>query len=154
MSFIPEENLRPQMNFNFAPMIDFLFLMLAFFATLAVSRASLYDTRLTLVKVHTEAADHRLVPNPGEVHNVNLGINDRGEYMWITEINDYPMVAVEAIQNELLYQYQLGVLPFEKEQTRVLLHIDKNAPWEPIARLVYGIQEIGFDARPIFEKAE
>ena len=153
MSIIPDENLKGQLNFNFAPMIDFLFLMLAFFATLAVSRAALYDTKLKLVKVHTEVSD-RLTTSPGEVHNVNLSVTDLGEYKWITEINDYPMAAVEAIQNELLYQYRLGVLPFEKGQTRILLHIDKSAPWEPIARLIYGVQQIGFEAHPVFEKAE
>ena len=45
MSLVPEEKLKPNLTINLAPMIDFLFLMLAFFATLAVTRVTLFDTK-------------------------------------------------------------------------------------------------------------
>ncbi len=151
MSIIPEENLKSHLTFNFAPMIDFLFLMLAFFATLAISRASLYDTKLKLVKLKTEN-NAPIFQNTEDTHHVNLSITEKGEYKWITEINDYPISAVETIQRELLHQYKMGILPSNKTHTRVLLHIDKHAPWEPIARLIYAVQETGFEVHPIYEK--
>ena len=54
MDLIPHDELKPSHNFNFAPMIDFLFLMLALFATLAVSRAALYDSEIELVGLKEE----------------------------------------------------------------------------------------------------
>ncbi len=47
MDLIPHEEIKPAQNFNFAPMIDFLFLMLSLFATLAISRAVLYDAEVS-----------------------------------------------------------------------------------------------------------
>ena len=51
MELIPHDELKPAQSFNFAPMIDFLFLMLALFASLAVSRAALYDAEVDLVQL-------------------------------------------------------------------------------------------------------
>ena len=115
MSLIPEEQLKSQLNFNFAPMIDFLFLMLAFFATLAVSRATLYDAKLDLVKVRTEAQPN-LIQQHDECSHVNLTITSQGQYKWITEINDYPMETIANIQQEILHQYRLGILPQDKKK--------------------------------------
>ena len=55
---VPEEKLKPKLSINLAPMIDFLFLMLAFFATLAITRATLFDTKLDLVQLEKEKNDY------------------------------------------------------------------------------------------------
>ena len=52
------------------------------------------------------------------------------------------------------HHYNIGALPKNKNNTQVLLHIDKNAPWEPIAKLIFAIRETGFDAMPIFKSDE
>ena len=153
MSLIPDEHLKSRSNFNFAPMIDFLFLMLAFFATLAVSRASLYDTKLSLVQLKTEEGAQP-IKQADESHQINLSVTNAGSYQWITEIQAYPMENLERIKKELNYQHQIGLLPKDKHQTQVLLHIDKNASWDPVAKLIFAIREEGFDAFPVYEPDE
>jgi biopolymer transport protein ExbD len=130
-------------------MIDFLFLMLALFATLAVSRAALYDAEVELVELKPEKGAASL--RAKEVQQVNLSITAAGGYKWLTEFQEYSMQSVQAIQEELARQYQMGALPEDKTKTEVLLHIDRKAPWDPIAKAIFGIREVGFNARPVYD---
>lgn len=149
MELIPHDELKPAQNFNFAPMIDFLFLMLALFATLALSRAALYDSEVELVELKPKKGDASL--RAKEVHQINLSISGNGDYKWLTEFQEYPMGTVQAIQEELARQYQMGALPEDKTKTEVLLHIDRKAPWGPIAKVIFAVREIGFNARPVYD---
>lgn len=154
MSLVPEDKINTGiMTPNLAPMIDFVFLMLACFATLAVTRASLYDTKLELVNVSSCPATSKITSKE-EKTNINLSISKEGNYKWITEIQDYPMETIEKVQNELFHHYNIGAIPKDKGNTQVLLHIDKQAPWESIAKLIFAIRETGFDALPIFKSDE
>lgn len=152
MELIPHDELKPANTFNFAPMIDFLFLMLALFATLAVSRAALYDAEVDLVELKPEKGAASL--RAKEVHQINLSINANGSFKWLTEFQEYPMETVQMIQEELARQYQLGTLPQDKGRTEILLHIDRKAPWEPIAKAIFAIREVGFTARPVYDSFE
>lgn len=152
MELIPHEELKPSNTFNFAPMIDFLFLMLALFATLAISRAALYDAEIDLVELKPEKGASSL--RAKELHQINLSITSQGNYKWLTEFQEYPMQTVQAIQEELARQYQMGALPQDKSRTEVLLHIDKKAPWERIAKAIFAIREVGFSARPVYDGEE
>ncbi len=149
MELIPHDELKPSHNFNFAPMIDFLFLMLALFATLAVSRAALYDSEVDLVELKPEKGAASL--RAKEIQQINLSIAANGGYKWMTEFQEYPMETVQAIQEELARQYQLGALPEDKSKTEILLHIDRKAPWDPIAKAIFAIREVGFSARPVYD---
>ena len=149
MELVPKEELNKAPSFNFAPMIDFLFLMLALFATLAISRATLFDTEIELAKVNT-ASEHEKIRTKTQIHLIHLSINAEGHYKWLTEFQEYPMDSVKAIQEELTRQYQLGVLPGEKGKTEVLLHIDQKAPWGMVADAIFAIRELGFNARPVY----
>ncbi len=153
MELIPQEELKSGHNFNFAPMIDFLFLMLALFATLAVSRAALLDTEVKLAELTPEKHAEHSKAKP-ERHLVHVSVSADGKYKWLTEFQEYPMNTALEIQEELARQYKLGVLPQERTQTEVLLHIDKRAPWEPIATLIFSVREVGFQARPVYEPAK
>src|SRR3989338_9119211 len=117
MSLIDQDKLKSRPHFNFAPMIDFLFLMLAFFATLAVSRASLYDTKLNLVQLKTEEGSIP-IKKTEDAHQINLSITESGEYKWVTEIQTYPMESLSRIKKELNYQHNIGLLPKDKQQTQ------------------------------------
>ena len=86
MELIPHDELKPASNFNFAPMIDFLFLMLALFATLAVSRAALYDTEVELVELKPEKGAASL--RAKEIQQINLSITAAGGYKWLTEFQE------------------------------------------------------------------
>lgn len=149
MELIPHDELKPAHNFNFAPMIDFLFLMLSLFATLAISRAALYDAEVELVELKPEKGAASL--RAKEIQQINLSITSSGGYKWMTEFQEYPMETVQAIQEELARQYQIGALPEDKTKTEVLLHIDRKAPWDPIAKAIFAIREIGFSARPVYD---
>lgn len=133
-------------------MIDFLFLMLALFATLAVSRAALYDADIELVQLKPEKK--RTSIRAKELHQINLSISSGGQFKWLTEFQEYPMESVQAIQEELARQYQIGALPQDKTKTEVLLHIDRKAPWGAIATAIYAIKEVGYSARPVHEGEE
>lgn len=153
MELIPHDELRPAQNFNFAPMIDFLFLMLSLFATLAISRAALYDSEIHLVELKPEKGK-KPVGSRQDTQQINLTIAADGQYKWLTEFHEYPMSSPQAIQEELLRQYQIGALSKDKGKTEVLLHIDKKAPWKPISEAIFSIREVGFSAHPVYEPLE
>lgn len=150
MELIPHDELRPAQNFNFAPMIDFLFLMLSLFATLAISRAALYDSEIHLVELKPEQGK-KPIGSTQEIQQLNISIKEDGSYKWLTEFHEYSMNSTQAIQDELSRQYKIGALSRDKTKTEILLHIDKKAPWEPISQLIFSIREIGFTAHPVYE---
>ena len=153
MSIIPEEKLKGFGSLNLAPMVDFLFLIVAVFATLAVTKAALYDSEIQLVKVHP-ASEHSPFIGQNDYYIINLSVNEEGQYKWITEFNEYRIDGVKGIQNELKKQQDLGLLPKEKEKTKVLLHIDKNAKWEPISQVIFSVRQSGFDIHPVYNYDE
>lgn len=150
MELIPHDEIRPAQHFNFAPMIDFLFLMLSLFATLAMAGATLFDTEIHLASLKPELEESPLKAKQEE-RQLHISIDLKGSYRWLTEFQQYPMSDVQAVQEELSRQYQIGALPQDKTKTNVLLHIDKQAPWESIAELLFGIRELGFSVHPVYE---
>ncbi len=148
MSFIPTEEQRDRLNL--APMLDFLFLMLVFFATIAVSRASTQDTNIDLVKVQPETKASSANPT-ADKKIIMVSVNAEGKYQWITEMRDYPMETEAEIAKELKNQYSQGLLPEDKEKTQVLVRIDKEAKWEPILKLIFAIRDAGFTVHPVYE---
>lgn len=149
MSFIPEDEIKPKLGINFAPMIDFLFLMVVFFACLAISRITTKDIDIDLVKIHDQIAQR---PSSADYDYkvVNININEEGHYKWVTEIRDYPMKHAQQIADELLNQYKKGFLPENKLKTQVLLKIDKNAKWEPILQAIFAVRDAGFEVHPVY----
>lgn len=150
MDLIPHEELKPAASFNFAPMIDFLFLMLSLFATLALSRVSLYDSNIQLASL-TPTTEDRPVEPSAKVKQINISIDALGNYKWITEFQEHPMKDMAAILAEISRQYQIGALSQDKEKTEILLHIDQKASWKPIADAIFGVRELGFAAYPVYE---
>jgi biopolymer transport protein ExbD len=150
MSFLPEEEVKGKGGINLAPMIDFLFLMLAFFASLAVSRVATKDLDIDLVKIQEESASTISNANVDK-KNIHISITSDGNYKWSTDLNDYYMNTPEEITKELETQYQQGFLPQNRNLTKIMLKIDKKAPWEPIATLIYNVRSNGFDIKPIYQ---
>ena len=153
MDLIPYDDLKPTNGFNFAPMIDFLFLMLSLFATLAISRTALYDSDIHLAQLKPNASESP-VTTTQEIQQINISIGALGTYKWMTEFQEHPMENVGEIQKELSRQYQMGALSQDKMKTEVLLHIDQSAPWKPIADLIFAVKELGFPAHPVYEPVE
>lgn len=148
MSLIPDDELKKSVSINLAPMVDFLFLVVAVFATLAITRAALYDSEISLVTIKPQKASSTTVQQP---HRVNISITEDGKYKWITEVNEFLMDNPSSIKKELIKQQKLGMLPADGTQTKVLLHIDRNARWEPISKAIFTIREAGFTIRPVYE---
>jgi biopolymer transport protein ExbD len=146
-SLIPDEKINMNITFNITPMIDFIFIMFSFFAILALSKISVTDTSLNLVKVNSNKPTY-LTHTP---YQINLSISPVGKYNWITQMEVYKMETIEKIQKELLTQYQSGIIPKDKTKTQVLLHVDKQAPWDSVAKLIFAIKEVGFEANPIYQ---
>ena len=121
------------------------------FATLAISRAKLFDSEVDLVSIPSPGKNGSIAQN---IQQINISISANGEYKWITEFDTYPMESITAIQQELSRQYQTGSLPQDKAQTEVRLHIDQKAPWKPIAEAIFAIRELGFQAHPVYEPLE
>lgn len=153
MSFVPEEALRGKEGINLAPMIDFLFLMLMFFACLAVSRATSKDTDIELVEVAPETNVSQANADT-DTKIINISIDAEGKYKWVTEVRDYLMQTPEEIAQELLQQHKKGLLPQDKSKTQILLKIDKNAVWDPILKAIFAIRDAGFEVRPVYEPIE
>ncbi len=150
MSFIPDDELKGRISLNLAPMIDFLFLLLMFFATLAVTRITTKDTEIKLVEIKPETAS-LATKGDADLKVVHITINAEGKYKWVTEVKDYPMNSSDEIKKELITQYQKGILPEDKTLTPVMLKIDKQATWEPILKAIFAVREAGFDVRPVYE---
>ncbi len=149
MSLIPEDEYKRQASINLAPVVDFLFLVIAVFATMAVTRTALYDTEVDLVKLKNEPG--ALSPAKQESQIVNISVTSDGKYKWITETDEFFLERPEGIQKEIYRQQKLGILPMEKSLTKVLLHIDKDARWEPIAKAIFAIKETGCEINPVYE---
>lgn len=150
MSLIPDEELKRTSSFNLAPMVDFLFVIVAVFATMSITRAILYDTEVNLVKLNT---DKKSVATD-QPYVINISITKEGKYKWITEVSEFLMGSTEAIQKELQKQQHLGLIPEEPEQTKILLHVDSSARWESVAQLIFALREQGFPVHPVYEPFE
>lgn len=148
MNLIPDEELRKTASFNLAPMVDFLFVIVTIFATMSITRAVLYDTEINLVKVSSEK---KSVEKMNQPYVVNIGVTEEGKYKWITEVSEFLMGTTQSIQKELQKQQQIGLLPSDPTQTRILLHIDKNARWEPVADMIFALREQGFNVHPVYQ---
>lgn len=151
MSFIPEDEFKAKLSMNFAPpMIDFLFLMLAFFACLAASRITTRDTDIDLVKLHSQGNSYLTNGELG-YHIINISINEDGQYKWLTQAKDYSLESAESITSQLNKQYAKGQLPHDKFKTQVLLKIDKKAQWDPVLKAIFAVRDAGFEVRPVYE---
>lgn len=150
MSFAPADEIKGRTSPNLAPMIDFLFLMLMFFACLAISRVTTKDTDIDLVEIKPETQSV-LADASTDMKFVNISINSDGKYRWVTEMRDYSMTTADDIGNELLLQYRKGLLPEDRLKTQVMLKIDRHAKWEPILKAIFAIRDAGFEVRPIYE---
>ncbi|MGM0440761.1 MAG: ExbD/TolR family protein [Chlamydiota bacterium] len=153
MTFIPEEELQSKSGLNLTPMIDFLFLMLAFFACLAVSRTTVRDTNVDLVEIASEPTP-TITQESEDLRVIRINITGENQYQWVTDVRDYPLENPEEITTELLRQYERGLLPVDKSNTKVLVKIDKNASWEPILKGFFAVREAGFEVRPIYQPEE
>lgn len=148
MDLIPEEELSPRSGFNFAPMVDFLFIVIAIFAVMAITRKALYDTHVNLVQHGSESLGGHC-PKDHYKQAINLSIASDGTYKWL-EASSAPLIfdSIETVKKEMEKHAS------DKAKTHVLLHIDQDAHWKPIAKLIFAMHEEGFTVYPVYEKKQ
>lgn len=154
MTWIPEEELKGKLSLNLAPMIDLLFLLLLFFATLAVTRVNTRDTEIDLVAIAPERNRQQPDKINEDLKVIQLSITADGKYKWSSGSEEYPLNDVNEIGTKLSEAYKTGVLPPNKSLTHVMLKIDKSAKWEPILRAVFAVRDQGFSVHPVYEPEE
>ena len=106
MNLIPDEELKTTSLMNLTPLVDFLFLVIALFAILAVTRTSLFDSEVTLAKV--KQTENESNPSNYNFHVINLSVAKDGHYKWVTEFNEYSMDGIPSILQELIKQQDLN----------------------------------------------
>ncbi len=148
MSLIPQEETQPRGWVNLTPMVDFLFVIIAVFAILAITRTALFDSEINLASIKEES----LIEEPLQGHTINLSVTHTGTYKWITEFTEYGMDGIPSLLQELSKQEKLGLLPQDPAKTTILLHIDKKAEWDPIVQLIYSLKKTGYLVHPVYEK--
>jgi len=149
MDLIPDEELKSKSFVNLTPMVDFLFLVIAIFSILAVTKTSVFDATIDLAKV----ANTNNSPQESTTNSVHLGIPQSGGYRWITEFNEYAMQNSSTILAELSNQKKLGLLPQESSKINIFLHIDKGATWDPIAEVIYSLKKAGYQVHPVYAES-
>lgn len=150
---IPEEELRSQKSLNLAPMVDFLFLILAIFAVMAVTRTMLYDSEVQMVKMDTKTPLVGTADAPNG-YTILISIDREGQFKWVTEFNEFLLEGVESIPRELKRQQSLGLLPKDKEKIKILLQIDRNVQWHHVATAIFALREAGFPISPVYSPEE
>ncbi len=153
MSFLPEEDLKARVSLNLAPMIDFLFLMLVFFASLAISRVMTLDTDIDLATVQSGASIGREpgASRPNQV--ISLSISSDGKYNWISQNRPLPMSSADEVIRSLQQKHRHGQFPEDKSKTEVFVRIDQNARWQPIITLLSAVKRSGFPIHALYQPA-
>lgn len=151
MDLIPDEELKPRASINLTPMVDFLFLVIAVFSILAITRTTLFDSEVNLAKIAEKDSLYPEIQDPDSPF-INLSITEKGQYKWVTEFNEYSMENASAILQELSTQERLGLLPKDSSKTKIFLHVDKKAEWDSIVQLIYSLKKKGYLVHPVYEK--
>lgn len=146
MNLIPDEYFSPRLTFNFAPMVDFLFIIVAIFAVVAITRKALYDANVNLINKERPALSTTTSSN-----TINLSISSLGEYKWLDLSENQTCDSIEKVKHMLMNQIALGNLSPDPSQNQILLHIDQKAEWQPIAKLIFAMHEEGFNVYPVYE---
>jgi biopolymer transport protein ExbD len=144
MNLIPDRELMRQERVYMAPMVDFLFLIIAALMSLLVIRVAAYDMNIRLAEAQPSVNDHQLFFS--EAPFIVLSIDSYGIYRWVTDKQEERM-GKEQIEEKLKEEASL----FQDSLPKVLLYIDQSANWQSIADLLVTVQKSGFIAYPLYQ---
>lgn len=153
MSFLPEEDLKARVSLNLAPMIDFLFLMLVFFASLAISRVMTLETDVDLATVQSGASLGRESGASRPKQVISLSISSDGKYSWISQNQPLPMSSADEVIRNLQQKHRHGQSPEDRSKTEVFVKIDQNTRWQPIITLLSAVKRSGFPIYALYQPA-
>ena len=149
MNLMPEEDPTHRASVNLAPMVDFLFLILAVFAVLSITTSKVFLEEIDLAQ--SEDVDESSLAS-FEIEPLNLFVNKEGEY--ILEQNDTHVKfhKCQHLAHELHQQQASGLLPQDTSKVNILLHIDRQAEWEFVMQLLLGLQKAGFNVQTVYQQ--
>lgn len=150
IKLIPDEEMRRFEKVQWAPMVDLLFIIVIVLATLAITRTTLHNTDVSLVRLPSKEQRHLANAHSG-AHIVNLSVNASGKYHLLLGTVDILFETPQHLQAKLLEQQKKGILPKSNHRIKVFLHIDKTAPWQPIAEVILSLRGAGFAVNPVYQ---
>lgn len=150
---IPEDELKHFEKGGWAPMVDFLFVIIIVFATIAITRNVVQDRELRLAQpLQQQKTTHQVQHNA--VHVINLSINHLGRYKWLSNSNEIVFDSAKQLGERLISLRNQHRLPTQTDRVKILLYIDKTAPWQPIADAIFAVREAGYDVHPVYQSAK
>ncbi len=148
MSLIPDEELNCQRGMNLAPMVDFLFLIIAILSTMVLTKAFLFDSNLEMAKVQTS---QELAQNTDPRGLLHLALDPSGNCRWLLE-NAAPKATELTHLSEDVQAFQkLGLFP-SSDNVKIFLHIDSHTEWGTAINAILAARETGYSVHPVFEK--
>lgn len=149
MSLIPDDIFKKETSINLAPMVDFLFLIGAIFAVLAMSRTALVKSDLNLVQLRSPLPEfHHLSHQEANTETVHVNITKEGQYQWVNNTQEIILTNLMTLKQELLRSRMEN---FSEKPLKILLHIDQEAQWEPITQAIFTLKELGFPIYPVYK---
>lgn len=139
--------LKKESSINLAPMVDFLFLIGAMFAILALSKTALIHSDLDLV--HVKPLDQVLFQEKFS-SPFHIAITKEGYYKWIKESQEELLDSLDVVKKQFLQQKTLEDSSVS-HPVKVFLHIDQEAQWQPIAQAIVALQSEGVTICPVYE---
>ena len=152
VQMIPDDELKQFEKVQWAPMVDFLFIVIIVFATIAITRNVVHDRELRLAKALGKK-ESTLTMERQTSHIVNLSINHLGKYKWLSESNELFFENAKQLSERLILLKNQKKLPTQANRVKILLHIDKTAPWQPIADVIFAVRDAGYDVHPVYQSS-
>lgn len=149
MSLIPEEHCRTELNLHFAPLVDFLFIIVAVLALLITTQKTLYRAQVNLIQNEMPMGK---VPTDARSHALHLGISASGQYQWLDPARTQIFETIHMLKRALFDQINQDNLSSDPCKKPIFLHIDRKAQWSMIGTLLLALHQEGFIVYPIYEK--
>lgn len=147
MSLIPEEELKKQQGLNLAPMVDFLFLIIAVLACMALTHAFLFDSDLKLAQINESAAHNSPTDPKGILH---LSLDSQGSCRWLLESALPQPTELSRLSEDVMTFRTLGLFPSSGE-VKIFLHIDQHVEWGQAVNAILTARQTGLAVHPVFE---
>lgn len=133
---IADEYLDEKQSMSFAPLVDFLFLIIAVLSCALISENILESTNINLTSTEKSSATTQIT---SDNFSLDIGIDKMGNYFLYIDNALTPLNISELDQ-------------YLNASKKASLYIDKDAKWDHLAPLILQLKEKGVEVSPIFQK--
>jgi biopolymer transport protein ExbD len=149
MNLLPDEDMSHRASINLAPMVDFLFLILAVFAVLSITSSKMFVEEIELAQ--TDEVNEAI--SYADQEPLHLFVNKEGEYILQKDNTPYKFFRCQHLNHELQKMRSSGELPYDPKKVSILLHIDKQAEWESVMQLLLSLQNGGYQVQTVYSQS-